>query len=826
MKKSKISKSFAWIVLFTILVYAFAGFATGVYANKLNPGFAGFNAYYNHAIIDSLIYPMKVGKNLIVGLFTLDLYKSIYASFVENPAVGLYNSFTFLVFFLVALVFGITAIVIIVKTFTHRKPSLLWNILFGVAACFFLTYALCILHTLLYGTASTNLFTLDVTKGAIYSYWTHKGAIIHYDGWGTNFLGGIKRWVMAITLVLAIIALVVAFVFGLIYLIQTNIYVSEHKYDYLAKRENKAKAKYYKEHGFQNGVAQQAQQGKKSKKQLKAEARAAKAYAGDPYAYNQNQQPYGPQPAPYAYPYGYPYPPVMPVQQNAPQPQVIVPPSGGNNVSTGNNAPLIVQYITNGEKATPVSQAYDPNQAGIYGVREARASQASLTKDDLKSAVLEVLRENDLLGRPQIVQAQQVTPANQPAVQPVVAPVIAPNVAAKPVEQETTIVLDDNGKREEFDVLTVDDLVDLIKETVGETKEVVKEETKNEVYQEVDEEDIVSLEDIQKIIADTVDSRFEAFEASQAKVHEAEVAAANEVIEQTKVCDSACGCEEEEVKVEPAKEAKREEKVIPPIVVAIPSKIEPEKVEEEPQEEIYVAPVQEEEEEERINEDDLRNLIREELKDALSSIKVETKETIKEVPVYVHAPEPVVKEVIKEVPVVKEVVAPAPVQEVKVEEPVVVRQPISRGKENSVEKGEAVKLTFAQKVLASSSDILVAYNSLKNLLLSYGLKDRLSTSGDTFRLKRKTYCKIAMGGHHLKIYLALDPKDYKNKDIAVGDAGFKDQYADIPLVFRVKSDASLEKARDLVKDCMAKGEIAQVAEEGKIDHVPELKAAK
>ena len=45
MKKSKISKSFVWVIIFTLAVYLLAGVATGVYANKLNPSFAGFGPY-------------------------------------------------------------------------------------------------------------------------------------------------------------------------------------------------------------------------------------------------------------------------------------------------------------------------------------------------------------------------------------------------------------------------------------------------------------------------------------------------------------------------------------------------------------------------------------------------------------------------------------------------------------------------------------------------------------------------------------------------------------------------------------------------------------
>ena len=831
MKKSKISKSFVWVIIFTLAVYLLAGVATGVYANKLNPSFAGFGPYYNHAILDSLIYPLRVVKALIVGIFTPAVYSSILNGYSSNPTVAFYNSFTFIIFGIVALVYAITAIVIIVKTFTHRKPSYLWNLVFGAIVCAFISYGLAVVHTLLYGTSSTDLTALNINNGALHSYWVNKSNILSHSWKAAEgqsalqpILSGLKKWTMVICLILAIVAFVGLLISALVYLVRTNIYIAEHKYDYLVKRENKAKAKYYKEHGFKNGIEQQGQP-QKSKKQLKEEAKAQRANTNNIYA-NQPiptvNQPVQPMMGQGTYgPYAYPYPAVMPIQQAPQQPQVIVPPAGGNNVSTGNNAPLIVQYITNGEKNSPVSPVQDPNQAGIYGQR---VQESSLTKDDLKSAVLEVLKENNLLDRPQPIQAQQVASAVQPVVQPVVAPVITPAVAPK--QEETTIILDNNGRHEEFDVLTVDDLVDLIKTVTGDKAPV--EETKKEVETpKNDDVEVVTLDDIQKIISETIETKFIEKESQEAK--EKEIAKAAEEACRVNACEESCECEEEIPAPVTVDKTQSEERVLPPIVVAIPSKIEEEAEEEkvESSDEIEITPVENEEvEDDRISEEDLRNLIRNELKEALADIKVETKETIKEVPVYVKPQEPVIKEVIKEVPVVKEVIKEVPAAP-KVEEPVVVATPrpqVYRGKENSVEKGEVKNLSFQEKVLSSDAEILIAYNSLKNLLMSYGLKNRVSTSCDTFRLKRKTYCKIAMGGQHIKVYLALDPNEYKN--LPVGNAGFNDKFAEIPLVFRVRSDASLAKARELIKDCMAKDNVAPVSEEGKIDYVSELKNSK
>ena len=114
------------------------------------------------------------------------------------------------------------------------------------------------------------------------------------------------------------------------------------------------------------------------------------------------------------------------------------------------------------------------------------------------------------------------------------------------------------------------------------------------------------------------------------------------------------------------------------------------------------------------------------------------------------------------------------------------------------------RIPFANRLLNLSDDIKESYNELKAEALSYGLKSRLSISGDTFRLHTKTYLKIIVAGKGLKLYMALDPNDYKDSTIPVKDVGVKNLYKDIPLAFKVKSGLSLKRAKQLIKDVCEK----------------------
>ena len=135
--------------------------------------------------------------------------------------------------------------------------------------------------------------------------------------------------------------------------------------------------------------------------------------------------------------------------------------------------------------------------------------------------------------------------------------------------------------------------------------------------------------------------------------------------------------------------------------------------------------------------------------------------------------------------------------------------------DESVEEPKAApakieRISFATRITNADDDLKDAYNHIKSLLLSYGLKNRVSNGGDAFRLHKVNYCKITVAGNSLKLYLALDPADYKNSTLPIKDASSKAIYKDIPLVFKVKSGLSLRRAEQLITEMMDKHGLEQV----------------
>ena len=182
-------------------------------------------------------------------------------------------------------------------------------------------------------------------------------------------------------------------------------------------------------------------------------------------------------------------------------------------------------------------------------------------------------------------------------------------------------------------------------------------------------------------------------------------------------------------------------------------------------------------------------------------------EPVQEEPAPQLEPEPVVEEA----PVVEEQPAEEP-------EP----QPEPAPAPVPEEKKPIIRIPFTERMINADDEMKNNYNELKNEILSYGVNSRVSNSGDTFRLHRVTYIKITIAGLSLKLYFALNPDDYKDSTLPVQNAGHKGIYAEIPLVFKVKSGLSMRRCKQLIQDVMDKNGLEQ-GEIKDIDWVEELK---
>ena len=159
------------------------------------------------------------------------------------------------------------------------------------------------------------------------------------------------------------------------------------------------------------------------------------------------------------------------------------------------------------------------------------------------------------------------------------------------------------------------------------------------------------------------------------------------------------------------------------------------------------------------------------------------------------------------VPVLKKKNAHAPDNEKRAEQFKSVLPPDSELTRTG--KKKIIRIPFSTRMASAESLILEQYDELKNYILSYKVKSRLSNTGDTFRLHKEEYVKITIAGKSLKLYLALNPEDYRDSTIPVDDASDKKIYQAIPLVFKVKSSLSVKRAKQLIDDLMKKKGLEQ-----------------
>ena len=177
---------------------------------------------------------------------------------------------------------------------------------------------------------------------------------------------------------------------------------------------------------------------------------------------------------------------------------------------------------------------------------------------------------------------------------------------------------------------------------------------------------------------------------------------------------------------------------------------------------------------------------------------------------YYPGKEPVTTETYQE-PVTEDV---TPVQE---EEPVVVvvkekkvrKEPVRDTKfkadpDTDPNAPKYERKTYEILLEDSEQDIKDMVEELRQEFMSYGMKSRISSLGDTFRLHTVTYGRIRIAGKGIKLHLALDPKDYVDSTIPFKDSGNQKLYEEIPFTFKVKSGLSFKRAKQLIQELAEK----------------------
>ncbi len=125
-------------------------------------------------------------------------------------------------------------------------------------------------------------------------------------------------------------------------------------------------------------------------------------------------------------------------------------------------------------------------------------------------------------------------------------------------------------------------------------------------------------------------------------------------------------------------------------------------------------------------------------------------------------------------------------------------------KENGEVKYIVIKYSksFQAKIIQSDAVTKSYYSELKNKLLSYGVKSRMSWKRETFRSGRKTLAKMRMRGKTLSVAFALNPAAFDGTKYHVENVAEVKALADTPCLYRIKNDRRVRYAKDLIERLM------------------------
>lgn len=153
-------------------------------------------------------------------------------------------------------------------------------------------------------------------------------------------------------------------------------------------------------------------------------------------------------------------------------------------------------------------------------------------------------------------------------------------------------------------------------------------------------------------------------------------------------------------------------------------------------------------------------------------------------------------------PIAEQPVEEEEVQEV--EEPIAIEPRHTIGSSNWQEEVEdsarvKPKLSFEMKLRLADDNIKSFYSEIKNELLSYGIKNRMSRFRENFNKGRNQIARFTINGKTLVLYLAIDPASLDESYYHHKDCSDKKGAVDVPTMLKIRSKVAVKKAKALIE---------------------------
>ena len=133
-----------------------------------------------------------------------------------------------------------------------------------------------------------------------------------------------------------------------------------------------------------------------------------------------------------------------------------------------------------------------------------------------------------------------------------------------------------------------------------------------------------------------------------------------------------------------------------------------------------------------------------------------------------------------------------------------------------------IKRRFNSRMMFAPYETKEYYNEIKNYLVMYRAKGRISSRCESYRYKGLV-AKVALGGKSIKVFLALDTSFIDaNPKYHLKDLSSKKQYEEVPVMIKVRSPRALKYFKELVDIMMANRGVKPKRNFQPTNYMPEL----
>ena len=137
-------------------------------------------------------------------------------------------------------------------------------------------------------------------------------------------------------------------------------------------------------------------------------------------------------------------------------------------------------------------------------------------------------------------------------------------------------------------------------------------------------------------------------------------------------------------------------------------------------------------------------------------------------------------------------------------------------------KPKKIKRRFNSKMMFAPYETKEYYNEIKNYLQMYRAKGRYSARCESYRYKGLV-AKVALGGKSIKVFLAIDPSFIdENPKYHLKNVSEKKQYAEVPVMMKVRSARALKYFKELVDYMMANRLVKPKRNYTPVNYMPQL----